>query len=74
MLLDALNKILYVVFFISLLNVIRHIYYMLQGLSISTNLEENQEPVKYKLSSKSLFLLGASIAYILMTIFTGIKL
>jgi hypothetical protein len=47
---------------------------MLQGLAISTNLEENQEPVKYKLSSKSLFLLGASIAYILMTIFTGIKL
>jgi len=51
-------------------NSVRHTYYFIQAWVTSTN----EEPVKYKISDKSLFLLGVSIAYILTTIFTGIKL
>jgi Sec-independent protein secretion pathway component TatC len=70
MLLDTLNKILMVAFFLSCLNTIRHVYYFIQAWATST--EEVQ--VKYKITSKSLFLLGVSIAYILTTLFTGIKI
>jgi hypothetical protein len=70
MLLDTLNKLLMVLFFMSLLNTVRHTYYFIQTWFTSTE----ETPVKYKITSKSLLLLGVSIAYILTTIFTGIKL
>ena len=70
MILDTLNKLLMILFFVSLLNTIRHMYYFIQTWFTST--EDN--PVKYKITPKSLFLLGVSIAYILTTILTGIKL
>jgi hypothetical protein len=70
MLLDTLNKFLMVLFFLSCLNTIRHLYYFIQAWASST--EEIQ--VKYKITNKSLFLLGVSIAYVLTTIFTGIKI
>lgn len=70
MLLDTLNKLLIVLFFMSCLNTIRHAYYFIQTWFTSTE----EIPVKYRLTNKSLFLLGVSIAYILTTIFTGIKI
>lgn len=70
MLIDTLNKLLMVLFFMSLLNTVRHMYYFIQTWFTSTE----ETPVKYKITSKSLLLLGVSIAYILTTIFTGIKL
>lgn len=70
MLLDILNKILIILFFLSTLNVIRHTYFFIQTWFISTN----EEQVKYILKSKSIFLLGLSIAYILTVISTGIKI
>lgn len=70
MLIDVVNKILIMVFFMSLLNTFRHIYYFIQALFTSTP----EVPVKYKISNKSLFLLGTSMAYLLMTLFTGVKL
>ncbi len=70
MIVDIINKILMVIFFVASLNTVRHLYYFIQ-----TILYTDQEiSVKYKLSNKSLILLGISIAYILTAIFTGIKL
>ena len=70
MLVDALNKILQFLFFLSCLNTIRHGYYFIQAW-----ITANEEiPKKYTLNKQSLFLLGASIAYILTSVFTGIKL
>lgn len=70
MLLDALNKIFVMLFFMSLLNVARHTYYFIQTWFNSTE----ETPLKYKVNSKSLFLLGVSLAYLLASIFTGIKI
>lgn len=70
MLLDALNKLLMVLFFMSCLNTIRHIYYFIQAWVSSTE----EVPIKYRLNKQSLFLLCASIAYILTSIISGIKL
>jgi hypothetical protein len=58
-----INKILYVLLFISILNVIRRGYFLVQSL-INTE--------KYKLSDIDLILVGTSIAFILTCIFTGI--
>lgn len=70
MLIELLNKVLVLVFFIACLNSIRHIYYFIQAYFTSTE----EEPVKYRVSNTSLFLLGVSLSYILTAIFTGIKL
>jgi hypothetical protein len=70
MLIDTLNKLLMLFFFISSLNTVRHAYYFIQTWFTSTE----ETPVKYRLTSTSLFLLGVSISYILTVIFTGIKL
>ena len=70
MLVGILNKILMTLFFMSCLNVLRHLYFFLQA--VLTNTEEN--PNKYKISNVSLFLLGISIAYIITTIMTGLTI
>jgi len=56
-------KILFLLFFLSSLNILRHIYYFIQSY-----LKEE----RYVLDRLKLFLLGTSIAFILMSIFTGI--
>lgn len=58
-----INKILYVLFFVSILNIIRRGYFLVQSL-INTE--------KYKLNDIDLILLGSSIAFTLTCIFTGI--
>jgi hypothetical protein len=70
MLILVVNKILLVLFFMAFFNTFRHTYYFIQAWFTSTE----EQPVKYKIPSKSLLLLGASIAYLFATIFTGIKL
>ncbi len=65
-----LNKVLMVLFFISLLNTIRHTYYFIQAIVTSTE----EQPIKYVISKNSLILLGLSISYVLSVIFTGIKI
>lgn len=65
-----LNKVLMVLFFISLLNTIRHTYYFIQVIVTSTE----EQPIKYVISKNSLILLGLSISYVLSVIFTGIKI
>jgi len=58
----------------AMLNTIRHGYYFVQTLVISRRAESEDEVLKYKLSGKSLLLLGVSIAYLLTVFFTGIKI
>lgn len=70
MLSSIINKILTIIFFMSFLNTFRHTYYFIQAWLTSTQ----EMPTKYKVSNKSLILLGVSMAYLLMTLFTGIKL
>jgi hypothetical protein len=60
-----MNKLLFIGFFLSILNVIRQTYFMIQALVI------NKEG--YKLPKTELLVLGISIAFILTCIFTGIK-
>lgn len=70
MFLDILNKILTIVFFMSLLNVVRHTYYFIQAWVKSSS----ESPQKYILSGSSLWILSVSLAYILCTIVNGITL
>ena len=63
-----LNKLFMVLFFVSLLNTVRHTYYFIQAIVTSTE----EQPIKYVISKTSLTLLGLSIAYILSSICTGI--
>ena len=65
-----LNKLFIVLFFVSLLNTVRHTYYFIQAIVSSTE----EQPTKYVIPKTSLILLGLSIAYILTSIFTGIKI
>lgn len=60
-----LNKIMFILFFLSLVNVIRHSFLFLIKIT-------DQE--KYKMSSISLFYLGLSISMVLTSLFTGIKI
>ena len=69
-LIELANKILLLLFFMSCLTTLRHVYYFVQAYLTSTE----EESVKYKISSKALVFLCMSVAYILSVIFTGLKL
>ena len=64
MLIEILNKVIVLIFFLSSLNTLRHLYYFIQSFVASTE----ETPVKYKLSKSSLILLGISISYIFTVI------
>jgi len=70
MILATLNRILIIIFFMSILTTIRHGYYFINALLTSTE----EEPVKYKVSNQSLIMLCVAISYILTVLFTGITL
>lgn len=70
MLIDIINRILYVLFFMSCLTTLRHAYYFVQAFFTSTE----EQPVKYRVSATSLLFLCMSLAYIITVLFTGIKL
>lgn len=69
MLIDILNKVSVLLLMLSILNVIRHSFFVI-GSFLKAD-EEN--PQKYRLYPRQLLLLGLSIAYILTIIFTGVK-
>lgn len=54
----------------SCLNVSRHTYYFIQAWVKSNS----ENPEKYKVNNKSLWILSASIGYIFTAIFLGISL
>ena len=66
MLTDILNKILLVLFLMSTFNVIRHLYYFVQAWVKS----DSDNPVRYILSNKSLYVLSISLAYVIAVILT----
>jgi len=70
MLIEIINRILLVLFFMSCLTTIRHAYYFVQAFFTSTE----EQPVKYRVSKASLLFLCMSIAYMITVLFTGIKL
>lgn len=70
MVLELINKLLVVLFFMSCLAALRHMYYFTQAFFSSTE----EQPVKYRLSSSSLLYLCVAIAYILSVFFTGITI
>ncbi len=70
MLIELFNKIFFTLFFMSCLTTIRHLYYFIQAFLTSSE----ELPIKYRVSKTSLFFLCVSIAYILSSLFTGIKI
>jgi hypothetical protein len=69
MLLLIINKILFILLILSILNVARNLFFT----SLEWFKEETQK-AKIKMTSLSLLLLGLSIAYIIASIFTGVSL
>jgi hypothetical protein len=62
------NKIEYIIFFMAILNIIRHLYYVIQAWVKSVD----EAPVTYIISDKSIVILGISISYILTCMVFGI--
>lgn len=62
-----LNKLLFIAFFMSILNIIRHI------LLFRKHMKET-EPSPYKITNSQRIYLGLSLAFLLMSIFKNIGL
>jgi hypothetical protein len=62
-----LNKVLLVIFIMSVFNCLKHVWNVIDNL---------REPIpsKYQVTPKERFLLGLSLAYIISSFFTGIQL
>jgi hypothetical protein len=67
-----LERLFWVIFILSTLNIIRHGYYSIQ--SIINSADENTPADKYRLSFRSLLLLGLSMGYFIMSLIKGINL
>jgi len=65
---SLLNKVLFVLFFMSILNVLRHTW------KVFMILRNDDVPNKYELSKQELIFLGLSIAYLFTTVFTKITI
>jgi len=65
MMVDILNKLFLFFFFLSILNVIRHGFFLIRNFI---------DKERFILEGKSLLFLGMSIAYILVIIMDGVKL
>lgn len=61
MLNEMLNKVRYILLIMSILNIVRHLYYFIQAWVKS----DSENPEKYKVSTVSLWILSISIAYFL---------
>lgn len=61
MLNEMLNKVPYILLIMSILNIVRHLYYFIQAWVKS----DSENPEKYKVSTVSLWILSISIAYFL---------
>ena len=68
MFIAIINKVLVFLLYMSILNTLRHIFYFIQ-VWVKSNTDN---PSRYLLNNKSLWVFAMSIAYILMTIFNGL--
>jgi len=66
---DIINKLLTIVFVLSLLNVFRHTFFTL--LAWKKKLDTDG---RYVISQRGLLLLGLSLAYVITSLITGINL
>lgn len=62
-----LNKVLLIIFVLSLLNCGKHLWNIINGL-------REEVPSKYQISTTERFLLGLSVAYIISVLITGIQI
>jgi hypothetical protein len=65
-----INKVMLMLLFMSILNIIRHSYYFIQAWVKS----DTETPQKYLLNNSSLWLLSLSIGYTLVAIFSGVHI
>ncbi len=65
---SLLNKILFILFFMSILNILKHIW------KVFMILRNDNVPNKYELSKQELVFLGLSIAFLFTTFFTKITI
>jgi hypothetical protein len=70
MTIEIINKVLYVLFFLSILNIVRCTFFLI-GSFIKSN---DVRPEKYRLNRLSLILLGLSIGYVISVFFTGVTI
>lgn len=64
-----LNKVFFILFVLSVLICVRHGFYFVQTLLLSSE----EEPLKYRLNNKALLILGIALSFVITCIITGIK-
>ena len=69
MVIEIINKVLTILFVLSLTNIVRHLFFTV--LAWTKKIDENG---KYILTERGLLFLGLSIAYVITGIITGINL
>jgi hypothetical protein len=72
MILNIINNMLVVLYVLSCLNVVRHLYKLFASW-VSTE-GDGEETIRYILEERKLLLAGLSIAYVISGFFTGITL
>jgi hypothetical protein len=65
---SLINKVLFILFFMSFFNILRHIW------KIFSIVRDQDIPNKYELTKQELIFLGLSLAYVFTTFFTKITL
>lgn len=65
MMIDILNKVLLFLFFLSILNVIRHGFFLIRNFI---------DKERFMLEGRTLLFLGMSIAYIFLILIDGVKI
>jgi hypothetical protein len=66
---SLVNKVFFLIFFMCIFNIGRHIWEIVRRLK-----SEDGYKKKYEVTTTELVLLGLSISYLLSTIFVGIKI
>jgi hypothetical protein len=66
---SLVNKVFFLIFFMAIFNIVRHIWEIIRRLRAEDGWKK-----KYEISTVDLVLLITSISYLLSTIFVGIKI
>lgn len=64
MIIDFLNKVLYILFFLSVLNILRRLFFLIKAF--------RTEDAVFVMEKTDILILGVSISYVLTCIFNGI--
>lgn len=62
---DFLNKVLYILFFLSVLNILRRLFFLIKAF--------RTEDAVFVMEKTDILILGVSISYVLTCIFNGIS-